>query len=232
MARGRGPAARLLILPAVFVVLMVVGLQAMLAADVRPTDPDLLVAPDDLPPLAADVVRCERERPDTEPAQGEAERLPAGARVSSASVVACPQAFDGRRITFVGEVVGDVLPRDGGAWVQVNDDAYALDVGPLPAHDDLQGTNSGLQVWLPDELLDGIEPGRPGRRGDVVELDGVLVRADPEDAGGMTLRADRLLVRAEALDVEVPVDPAQVVLAFTACGVAGAIWLVRRRERT
>lgn len=230
MARGRGPAARLLILPAACIVLMVIGLQAMLAVDERPADPGLLVAPDDLPPLAGEAVRCERERPDTEPAQREAERVLADARVSSANVVACPQAYDGRRITFVGEVVGDVLERDGGAWVQINDDDYALDVGPLPAHDDLRGGNSGLQVWLPEDLLGGIEPGRPGRRGDVVEVDGVLVRADPEDAGGMTLRADRLQVRAEAVEVEVPVDGSQVVLAVAACGVAAAIWLLRRRE--
>lgn len=230
MARPTRPTASLLIAPIVFVVALVVGLQAMLALDERPADPDLQVAPDALPPLSSEVVRCERERPDTEPAQREAERLVTGARVSSATVVACPQVFDSRRITFVGEVVGDVLHRDDGAWVQVNDDAYALDVGPLPAHDDLRGTNSGLQVWLPDDLLDGIQPGRPGRRGDVVEVDGVLVRADPQDAGGMTLRADRLRVRAEAVDVEVPVDPAQVVLAAIACAVAVGIWVIRRRE--
>jgi hypothetical protein len=226
-----GPTAPWLIAPVAFLVILVVGLQALRAADERPPDPDLLVAAEDLPLLTGDVIRCERERPDNEPAQREVERIVTGTRVSSATVVACPQAFDGRRVTYVGEVVGDVLVRDGGAWAQVNDDAYALAAGPLPAHDDLQGTNSGLHVWLPDTLRADLEPGRPGRRGDVVEVAGVLVRADPEDAGGMTLRADQLRVRAEAVDVEVPVDPAQVALAAVACAVAAGIWGLRRREQ-
>lgn len=231
MARPPRPAARLLIAPALFLVVLVVGLQLLLDADVRPVDPGLLVAPDDLPPEAGAVVRCERERPDTEPVQRQIERIEAGARVTSALVVACPQAFDGRRVVYVGEVVGDVLRRDGGAWVQVNDDPYALEVGPLPAHDDLRGSNSGLQVWLPDGLLAGIEPGRPGTRGDVVQVEGVLLRADPDDAGGMSLRADRLLVHAEAVDVDAPVDPAQAVLAAVTCLAALGILARRRYER-
>lgn len=229
-ARERGPATRLLVAPAVFVVVLVVGLQGLMASDERPADPGLVVDPTALPPLDATVIRCERERPDTEPAQREAERIPAGARISSNAAVACPQAFDGRRVVYVGEVVGDVMRRDGGAWVQVNDDPYALEVGPLPAHDQLRGTNTWLQVWLPDHLLDGIEPGRPGRRGDVIEVEGTLLRADPADAGGMTLRADRLRMHAEAVDVEVPVDGRQVVLAAVACGAAAGLWLLRRRE--
>ena len=39
-----------------------------------------------------------------------------------------------------------------GAWVLVNDDAYALDVGPLQGHSQFRGGNSGLSVWLPAPL--------------------------------------------------------------------------------
>jgi hypothetical protein len=67
-------------------------------------------------------------------------------------VTSCPAAYDGHRVTYVGELVGDLLRREGGAWVLVNDDDYALRVGPLPAHPELRGTNSGLSVWLPDPL--------------------------------------------------------------------------------
>lgn len=230
-ARTPGPAARLLIAPVLFIALLVAGLQFLLAQEQRPVDERLRVDAADLPPLVDDVVRCERERPDTEPAQREAERIATGARVSSAAIVACPQAFDGRRVTYAGEIVGDVLRRDGGGWVQVNDDDYALEVGPLPAHDDLRGSNSGLQVWIPDDLIDGLEPGRPGRRGDVVQVDGVLLRADPDDAGGMTLRADALQVHATAVDVDVPVGGGRVVLAAAASALALALWALRRRAR-
>ncbi|MEX2625994.1 MAG: hypothetical protein WD225_03865 [Ilumatobacteraceae bacterium] len=224
------PAARLVLGPALFLVVLVVGLQTVQAVDERPPEPGMTVAADTLAPIAGEPVRCERERPDTEPAQRLAETLPAGGRVTAAMVVACPQAFDGRRVAFAGELVGDLLRRDGGAWVQLNDDAYALDVGPLPAHDDLRGVNSGLQVWVPQEHLDGLTPGRPGRRGDVVEVQGVIRRADPDDAGGLTLRADRLQVVAETTEVHVPVDGVQVALAAGACALAAGLWLIRRRE--
>ncbi|MFA9429804.1 hypothetical protein [Egicoccus sp. AB-alg2] len=228
MAAPRGPAARLLIAPAILLAVLVAGLHALHAASLRDTDPALLL--DDLPLIAGEPVRCEREREDTDPGEDLAERFDPAGRVSSAMIVACPRAFDGRRVRYVGELVGDVLHRDGGAWTQVNDDDYALEVGPLPAHGDHRGANSGLAVWIPDAFLDGLEPGRHGRRGDVVEIQGVVLRADPDDGGGLTVRTNDLHVLAEATDVPIPVDLPQAVLAAVVCLLAGGIWLLRWRE--
>ncbi|MFA9444324.1 hypothetical protein [Egicoccus sp. AB-alg6-2] len=229
MASRRAPAARLVLVPVVSLLVLVVGLQALQGAVSRPADPALLLVPE-LAPEAGEVVRCQREHPDTEPAERLAERFDAAGRVTTAMVVACPRAFDGHRVVFVGEIVGDLLRRRGGAWTQVNDDAYALEVGPLPAHGEHRGVNSGLQVWIPEEHLDGLRPGRPGRRGHVVELTGVVHRADPQDAGGLTLRADEVVIVAEPVDVESPLDHAQLALAVGACLLAGGIWLRRRAE--
>ena len=156
--------------------------------------------------------------------------VPAGARVTSSVVLRCPAAMDGAWVTYVGEVVGDVLRRRDGAWVLLNDDAYALSIGPLPAHATLAGTNTGLPVWLPEAFLGELsEPGRPGRRGDVVAVTGRVVRVDPEDAGGLTLRADALRVVAPGVDVGEPLDVPRLVLAVTLLVLAA---VVRRRRRS
>lgn len=154
-----------------------------------------------------------------------------GARVASTAVLSCPVAFDGRTITFAGEVIGDVLVRDGGAWVLINDDAYALATGPLPTHRTRSGFNSGLPVWLPDGLHESLsEPGRPGRRGDVVEVVGRVVRVDPDDAGGMTLRAERLRIVAPGVDVDEPLDRPQAALALALLVLAAGAAFLRRAE--
>ncbi|MTV27029.1 hypothetical protein FTX61_16640 [Nitriliruptoraceae bacterium ZYF776] len=227
MRRPLGPTKRLLLAPALLLVLLLVGVQFVEGAKDRPSDPGLVV---DLPPVAeVDGDRlCVRGELGTV-AEVRAQLRP-GDRVTSTAVVACPEAYDGRAVTFVGELVGDLLHRDGGAFVQVNDDDYALEVGPLPTHDDHRGTNSALAVWLPDDLLDPVTGlGRPGQRGDVVEVAATVHRADPADGGGLTLRAHELTVLAEAVELPREVDGLQLVFALAAVAVAATLFGLRRR---
>jgi hypothetical protein len=158
---------------------------------------------------------------------------PSGGRVSAALVLSCPAAFDGAVVTYAGEVVGDVLVRDGGAWLLVNDDDYALEVGPLPTHRDLRGTNSGLAVWLPADQVTLLgEPGRPGRRGDIIQVVARVARTDLSDGGGLTLRASEMVVLAAGASVDEPLDVAQAVLAGILLAIGIALGLGRRvRDR-
>ncbi len=161
------------------------------------------------------------------------EELAGGGRISSTQVFLCPSAYDGLEVSYVGEVVGELLPRRGGAWAQINDDPYALETGPLVGHRERAGFNTGLSVWLPEELADRIEqPGRPALRGDVVLLTGTLLRADPDDGGGITLRATRMEHLAGPLEIEPPLHTLQlwvaVVLTLLAIGASG--WAYRRRR--
>ncbi|MEY3019057.1 MAG: hypothetical protein RLZZ272_41 [Actinomycetota bacterium] len=193
--------------------------------------PEAVLGPvDGLPPEVAPGPGCIARGP--EPVDARTDLVPVvppGARVGSSTVLRCPAAFDGLEVTFVGEVVGDVLPRRGGAWVLVNDDAYALTTGPLPGHRTFAGSNSGLAVWLPDPLVDGLsEPGRPGRRGDVVVVTGRIVRVDPDDSGGLTLRAETVRIAAPGTDVATPLDVPLVLLALVLLALAGAVRLRRR----
>lgn len=158
--------------------------------------------------------------------------VPERGRATSGQVLECPAAFDGRTVSYVGEVVGDVLQRDGGSWLLVNDDDYALRTGPLGASGVPSGTNSGLSVWLPDPLDERVDtPGRAGVRGDVVLVTGEVLRADPADGGGLTLRAEDVEVVAEEVVLDVPVHWRQVGAAAVLAVVAVALTLRDRRER-
>jgi hypothetical protein len=185
------------------------------------------------PPLLATPFVCTRADERARIDEVVADLAPDG-RLTSSLAFACPRLFDGRSVIFVGEVVGDVLRRDGGAWVQVNDDAYALERGPIGPHRERLGTSSGLAVWLPDGLHETLgDPGRYGRRGDLVQVSGDFLRADPADGGGMAVRAREL----ELLSPSTPVtETLNLPLALAAGGalLLTSVLLVwsRRRGRT
>jgi hypothetical protein len=228
MTRRRGPTKRLLIAPALLLVLMVVGLHLVQGSVARPVDPGLAV-PSEPPPDEVRDRSCTRGH-DPVLISELRSALPPDAIVTSSDVIACPTAYDGRRVRYRGEVVGDVLLRDEGAWILVNDDAYALEVGPLPAHREHRGVNSGLTVWVPDRLLDAMSvTGRPGRRGDIVEVTGRVVRTDPADGGGLTVRATHLELLVPGVVVDEPLDVPQLWLALGVLAVAGGLTVVRRR---
>jgi hypothetical protein len=230
--RRRQRTRRLLLAVLLGLAAILAGTQALLDAKPVASTEHLLI--DDLPSLAIDETRtCTRHTDD--PAADEiAAEFIHGGRVTSSQVYACPSAFDGLRVSFIGEAIGEVLPRRGGAWVQVNDDDYALQHGPIGRHLEQAGFNTGISVWLPDGLHERIEGvGRPEVRGDVLALDGVLMRADPADGGGITLRADRMEVLASATEVPELLHTLQAIIAAVLATIAllALVWSRRARQR-
>lgn len=217
-------------------VLLVLGLLLVLTSVLERAAPRLATsatAVADLPEPVLDApVRCARAD-DPERLEDVRTHLRPDGRLTSAIATACPQLLDGRTVTFVGEVVGDVLGRPGGAWVQLNDDDYALEIGPFGPHRERRGFSGGLAVWLPDGLHEGLgEPGRHGRRGDVVLVEGTFLRADPDDGGGLSVRARSLEVLARSVPVEEPLNTPLVLAATVAAVLATAAWgWARRRGR-
>lgn len=219
---------------------VVLGLLLLLTTGLEQRSPRLAESAPPVTGIPAPVtdtpIRCTRtdEREQIEELRSE---LREGGRLTSGIATACPRLLDGERVTYVGEIVGDVLRRDGGAWVQVNDDDYALEVGPLGAHRDRRGFSAGLAVWLPDGLHESLgAPGRHGRRGAVVLVEGVFLRADPADGGGMSVRAETLSIVAPPVAVAPPLDRPLViaaVIALLAAATAGGWARMRalRRER-
>ena len=227
----RGHTRWLLVLPVVGIAVILAGVWALEAIHPQ-LDADHRV--EGLPPLALDDAPTCTRQGDGSTAESIRERLPIGGRISSTQVVNCPVAYDGAHVLYAGEVVGEVLPRRGGAWAQVNDDAYALEVGPVIGHREHAGFNTGMSVWLDGDLAEAIEVvGRPGVRGDVVLLAGQVHRADRHDGGGITLRATRLEVLADGVEIEAPLHVPQLITAvvLVLVAVATGVWARRVRAR-
>lgn len=232
MASRRRPAKRLLVAPALLIA-GILGTVALAHRGAEPPAPSPSLATESRLPavIAIPGGDCRRDRSGAVLPQSGPFIM--DGRVTSSMVTGCPAAFDGHRVRYAGEIVGDLLGREGGAWALVNDDDYALRSGPLPTHAEHHGSNSGLSVWLPADLLAEVSGvGRPGRRGDVVLLEGVIRRSDPADGGGLSLRADRLGVIAPAQDLDVPLDVPQGALALGSVVAAGLLWIGRARARS
>lgn len=203
-------------------------------APTRTPDP-ILEPAEDPRGEGAEVLTCQRTLPNEPVTTGDAPS-PVG-RIHSAAVVSCPGIFDpegdgGPIVTYTGEVVGDVLERRDGVWVLINDDAYALESGPLPQNREYAGTNTGLTVWIPEEdVPSDLEPGRSGRRGDVVAVRGRIHRTDPRDGGGLTLRATAVREVAEAEPAEAPFHTRQAGAALVAAVVALVVSVYYRFAR-
>lgn len=213
----------------------VLAVIAVTVRTVRATAPEVT-----LPPVTAAapdpedprVVTCERTLPEAPETKEDVADVDPVGRVSSVDIIECPDAFERQPIIYIGEVIGDVLRRDGGAWVLVNDDEYALEVGPLRGHSRFKGGNSGLSVWLQAPLPD-LEPGGPDRRGTIVEVRGRVLRADPADGGGLTVRAfdaESTTILSDAATIGQPVNRGQAVAAVVFLLAAAAVVVAERRS--
>lgn len=135
-------------------------------------------------------VDCQSIVPDGVPGSPSLSPRTAPPTVSSSDLHDCPATFDQARVTYQGEVVGAVLRRREGAWLQLNDDVYAGAGGPLPAHRDYRGGNAGVGVFVPHEVADRIDVvGGPHHHGDVLSVTGQFHRVDRTSGEASVIRA-------------------------------------------
>ena len=90
--------------------------------------------------------------------------------ISSTELIQNPQGHDGEEIVFEGEVIGEVMRRSDGAWVNIND-----------------GENS-IGVWMPSELAAVIEyKGGYKAKGDILQVKGIFNRACVRHGGDLDI---------------------------------------------
>lgn len=150
---------------------------------------------------------------------------------SSGTLVNKPKLYNGKRVTFTGEAIGEVMARGDYAWVHLNDDAYMernVEEGAP-----LKGYNSGMAIWVPADLTKQIDTyGDYKHEGSIVQVEGTFNAACKEHGGDMDIHADKLrVVRAghAALD---PIHPWKAGLAVLLVAAAGGLWSLERATRT
>ena len=150
--------------------------------------------------------------------------------VSSINLIENAANYDGERLTFAGEAVGERMVRGSGAWLHLNDDPYIST--PVPAGGNLAGYNTGLPVWVPAAgRTDIIEHyGNYGTRGDIVEVTGTFYAASSDHGGDMVIVAESVRVVRSGRPIEHTVDLWKWVAAPVLLVVAAVMYAATKRR--
>ncbi len=95
--------------------------------------------------------------------------------VSSTELINNAKQYDGKIITYKGEVIGDVMIRGEYAWLHVNDGIIAIG------------------IWAPKTMIQDIRyAGDYHKKGDIVEVSGTFHRSCLEHGGDLDIHASEI----------------------------------------
>ena len=129
--------------------------------------------------------------------------------LSSNELIKNAKEYDGKLVTYAGEVIGDVMLRGEFAWVNIND-----------------GDNA-LGVWMSASLAKEIEfVGNYKSRGDNLEIAGIFHRACLEHGGDLDIHAQSLRRLGNGRIVNQRLNLEKKNLSFFLFGVLLLIWIL------
>ncbi|HHV79110.1 MAG TPA: DNA-binding protein [Firmicutes bacterium] len=120
--------------------------------------------------------------------------------------------YDGQVVEIAGEAIGDLMQRDGEAWVNILDGSYAIGVRLEPAQARAIRTLGGYRVV-----------------GDQVKVRGTFHRACPAHGGDLDIHADTVEITRPGTSVPDPIDPRKAALALFWVLCAAALMLIYYR---
>ncbi|MBU4141103.1 MAG: DNA-binding protein [Candidatus Omnitrophica bacterium] len=137
--------------------------------------------------------------------------------VSSEELFKEAEKYDGETVIYKGEVIGDIMVREGFAWLNVRDKSDAIG------------------VFCPKDMAGGIKyKGGYGFTGDTVSVWGVFHRSCPEHGGDTDIHAEKIIIIQEGQAIYHPLEAgkvkASIILPAIALGLA-IIYLIVRRFR-
>lgn len=117
--------------------------------------------------------------------------------VSSNDLIDKAKDFDGKKIVYTGEIIGDILDRGEYTWINVSDG------------------NNAIGVWVKSKDLTGINKvGRYNSKGDTVIITGTYYRACAEHGGDLDIHADKIELIEKGNDVSHKVEPLKGIAAI------------------
>ncbi|MDO8489298.1 MAG: DNA-binding protein [Candidatus Omnitrophota bacterium] len=129
--------------------------------------------------------------------------------LSSNELIMHAKQYDGKIITYSGEVIGDVMRRGEFAWVNIND-----------------GDNA-VGIWIDTALTKEINfTGAYKSRGDTLEITGIFHRACLEHGGDLDIHAQTLHKIASGEIIKQKFNFNKAVLSFILFGVLFLIWIL------
>lgn len=134
--------------------------------------------------------------------------------LSSAELINNSKVYDGRIVSYEGEVIGDVMKRATGTWININD-----------------GENA-VGIWGSLFLLkDIIYTGSYKSFGDKIEITGIFHRACPEHGGDLDIHAQSLRKINSGRLKQERLNPDKRNQVIILAGVLILIWILSLLKR-
>jgi len=103
--------------------------------------------------------------------------------------------YDGARIEFTGEVIGDIMAREDFVWLNVNDGSRAIG------------------VWAKKDLVKNIKTaGDYNNVGDRIKVNGIFNRACREHGGDLDIHAESIYLLEKGHPIEHPIGLSKIIL--------------------
>jgi len=130
--------------------------------------------------------------------------------ISSTELINNAKLYDGKIVTYEGEVIGDIMLRGEFAWINVND-----------------GQNA-IGIWIGKNLTKDIfYTGSHKFKGDVVEITGVFQRACLEHGGDLDIHAQTIRKVRQGREVLERLNINKRNLVFVLLGVLCLVWILK-----
>ncbi len=147
--------------------------------------------------------------------------------VSSTELMERCRFYDGKMVTYRGEVIGDVMIRGEHTWINLNDDPYGTRRGR--GSKGLAGYNRGQSIWCKaNDVKDITYTGDYRHSGDIVEVTGIFNRACPEHGGDMDIHAIKVDLIKSGHRVSHPFNIRRALIALVLLMISGGLFTINR----
>lgn len=131
--------------------------------------------------------------------------------VSSSELINNAKLYDGKVVTYEGEVIGDIMVRGEYAWINVND-----------------GQNA-IGIWIEKFLTkDILYTGSYKSKGDWLEITGVFQRACLQHGGDLDIHAQAIRKVRSGRQILERLNMSKRNLVFVLLGVLCLVWILKQ----
>lgn len=122
-----------------------------------------------------------------------ADNVEAAPAVSLQELIENVKKYDGKTVTYKGEVIGDIMIRGEDAWINVRDETGALG------------------IFCPKELTGRITyTGSYNFIGDTISASGVFHHSCPQHGGEPDIHAEKIIILKKGEAISHPLEPQKV----------------------
>jgi hypothetical protein len=131
--------------------------------------------------------------------------------ISSSELINNAKLYDGKVVTYEGEVIGDIMVRGEHAWINVNDGQNAIGIWI--------GRNSTKDIFY---------TGSHKFKGDWVEVAGLFQRACLQHGGDLDIHAQTIRKIRQGREIIERLNMNKRNLVFVLLGVLCLVWILKQ----